>query len=384
MRSRLARICLGTAFVVGSGLGVIAVSATPALAQATTFTTPGCVTWAVPTGVTTVHISAVGAAGGSNSSFGSNDIGGDGDGVSAVLSGLTAGQNLDVCVDVGGGAGGSAGNSFASNGNGGGGASGVALGANFNTPIIVAGGGGGGSGEGDGNGGNAGNNGSGDCCGQGDGGGGAGTATSGGAGGSGNGTANGYNGSAFGPTGPGAGGAGGSGAPCCSQAGGGGGGGGYYGGGGGAAGGGGGGGGSDLCSTMPSITGCTVTSGAGTQTTAGSQAGDAQVQIQAMTSITATPAILRLSPTNLYAFTLNATLTFQATGAGIGGQTVTFTAESAIGSTTICTATTNSAGLASCSGLASAVQIILADGYTASFAGQGVYAASSTTAPLIA
>jgi len=64
-------------------------------------------------------------------------------------------------------------------------------------------------------------------------------------------------------------------------AGGGGGGGGYYAGQGGEGGfdnpGGGGGGGSDFCTDTTSITGCTVISGAGTQTVAGSAAGDAQV-----------------------------------------------------------------------------------------------------------
>jgi hypothetical protein len=59
---------------------------------------------------------------------------------------------------------------------------------------------------------------------------------------------------------------------------------GYYGGGGGATGiraasGGGGGGGSDFCSSNASVSGCSISSGAGTLTMAGAKAGDAEVTI---------------------------------------------------------------------------------------------------------
>ncbi len=93
--------------------------------------------------------------------------------------------------------------------------------------------------------------------------------------------------------GPGSGGAG-NGASV--QGGGGGGGGGYFGGGGGATGhnGGGGGGGSDFCAT--SITGCDVSSGAGTQTTAGSGPGFAQVTITY--TVAAAPSASITTPAN--------------------------------------------------------------------------------------
>ena len=96
------------------------------------------------------------------------------------------------------------------------------------------------------------------------------------------------------------------------------------------------------------------------------------------TTLTATPALVQLSGLKLYLFGLNATLTGSG-GEPISGQTITFTAAG----TSICSAVTNSAGTASCSGALSALAIILANGYTATFAGTASYRSSSATAPLI-
>jgi hypothetical protein len=236
------------------------------------FTTQGCTTWTVPTRVSSVQIQATGAAGGG--------AGGLGDGVSGTLSGLAGGtQVLDVCVDQGGGPGGP-GQFGGSPGGNGGGASGVSLGADFSSPMLVAGGGGGQGGGGGGAGGRAGMpvaGSGGNSVVNGGGGGDNTTAMGGGAGTSAQPLCDAGAGGQFGPAGPGSGGPGGAGV--CGN-GGGGGGGGYFGGGGGAsagAPGAGGGGGTDFCATP--ITGCTVSSGVGTQTTAGSATGDAQVTI---------------------------------------------------------------------------------------------------------
>ena len=186
---------------------------------------------------------------------------------------------LDVCVDQGGGSGGPGQFGGGAGGNGGG-ASGVSLGADFSSPMLVAGGGGGQGGGGGGAGGSAGTPvaGSGGNTFVNGGGGGDNTTGMGGAAGtSANPLCDAGAGGQFGPAGPGSGGPGGAGV--CGD-GGGGGGAGYFGGGGGASAGvpsAGGGGGTDFCAT--SVAGCTVSSGAGTQTTAGSATGNAQVTI---------------------------------------------------------------------------------------------------------
>ncbi|MGI8430512.1 MAG: InlB B-repeat-containing protein [Solirubrobacteraceae bacterium] len=203
------------------------------------FTTVGCGNlFSVPSGVTSMQIEATG---GSRTIYYTG--GGFGGQVTAVLSGLSVGQVLDICVGYGGGTGG------AGEGDlqipGGGGASGVALGADFLTPVIVAGGGGGLGGGAESFNGRIG------------GGGGGATQVApgqGGAGASGGGA--GSAGTKFTSAGPGVGGAGGSGG--LGVYGGGGGGAGYFGGGGGGAGGAGrfggagggdGGGGSNFCAT---------------------------------------------------------------------------------------------------------------------------------------
>jgi hypothetical protein len=250
------------------------VGAGSALAETKTFAKQGCEKWEVPAGVSSVAMRATGAAGGPPEN--GSALPGKGDAYSALLSGLSPGEDLFVCVDEGGGAGGRV-PSF-SGGGPGGGASGLSRGANFESPVLVAAGGGGAgadSRESVGAGGNAGEAGK---EGEGAGGGGAGTESEGGAGGSGSGSPSGK-GTKFTGLGPGHGGAGGSGVNAAF--GGGGGGGGYFGGGGGggtdesAAGGGG--GGSDFCGNGAGS--CERHAEAGTNHEAGEAEGDAKVTL---------------------------------------------------------------------------------------------------------
>ncbi|MGD0196541.1 MAG: hypothetical protein ABSC56_01355 [Solirubrobacteraceae bacterium] len=209
------------------------------------FTSAGCGDWTVPDGVTSVQADAVGAAGAIGTI--ADAAGGDGDGVSATLA-VSPGETLDVCVDQGGGT--------SDLGGSGGGASGVSLTTGFQSPALVAGGGGGGGGGEGAPGGNAGV--AGDSA-----------ASGGGAGGA---LGAGTDSTDAGP---------GSGAPGAGT-GGGGGGGGYVGGGGGSTsglGGGGGAGGTDHCVDGGSVSGCSTSEAAGTQTVAGSSSGDAQVTL---------------------------------------------------------------------------------------------------------
>jgi hypothetical protein len=262
-------------------------SASVTVSWATAFTSSGCTTWQMPGNEGTVSIEAVGAAG----FAGIESDGGNGDAVSADLANIANGDQLYVCVDVGGASGGD------SDGAQGGGASGVSLGRDFSQPIVVAGGGGGGATSA--NGGAAGtpiasNGDNSPLTVQPGGGGGGGDNTDGRGGGAGAG-GSGFNGSCgqpgnaggvFDASGPGTGGAGGNGDNCGpSFRGGGGGGGGYYAGGGGGSGlnGGAGGGGTDFCGDTyggTTLDDCVVNPGAGTQTTAGSGAGDAEVLIR--------------------------------------------------------------------------------------------------------
>lgn len=272
-RGRLQLVVVVSALAAFS-LAVIAIAAAPALANSQLFTLPGCGTWTVPLGVSSVSIQATGSAGESTS--GNIGPGGSGDVVSGTLTGLRSPQVLDVCVDSGGGTGGTG----KAAGGAGGGASGVALGSNFTHPVLIAAGGGGGAEVGD-NGGAAGSprGGNGKDYFDVSNGGGGGTQKKGGAGGHVTclNCGAGSNGAKYSSAGPGAGGGGGGGPVA-----GGGGGGGYYGGGGGGGGlpnvglglpnvgGGGGGGGSDFCAsslTPPaSLGGCGVT---GTNSTFG-------------------------------------------------------------------------------------------------------------------
>jgi hypothetical protein len=83
------------------------------------------------------------------------------------------------------------------------------------------------------------------------------------------------------------------------------------------------------------------------------------------TIVTATPAVLQISSITLRLFDLSATLDWVAP---IANEPIVFTA----GGTTLCTATTNASGVASCNVLANlpdVVAVLAAGGYTATFAG---------------
>ncbi len=186
--------------VIGALLAAafVATGAAPASAdvtETTPFSTPGEYTFTVPAGVTSISVTAIGAAGGDNPCWG--PTGGEGATVTATLP-VSPNQQLFVGVGAAGGGGchgaGSAGLGGGGNGGsdffgaltgaGGGGASVVGTGSpstSFASLMVVAGGGGGAGGySGGGNGGNAGA--AGDSSGDG-GGGGAGGSSGGGAGG---------------------------------------------------------------------------------------------------------------------------------------------------------------------------------------------------------
>ena len=254
------------------------------------FIAQGCSTLVIPAGLDAVRVQAVGTAGGAGVS---GSAGGTGDGVAANLA-VSAGEQLQVCVDVRGG---QAGGGWQGDGSGGagGGASSVSVGSNFATPVVVAGGGGGGGGScGDCAGGNAGLSAAAGGSDSGGGGGGGGPNAVGN-GGSSPATGPGGNGDGFSDGNPGQGGYGQGGGGLFDSdktpgGGGGGGGAGYNGGGGGGGGynggGGGGGGGADYCSTDPSVSTCLITSGAGTRTSAGPDAGDAEVVVSSVGYVT--------------------------------------------------------------------------------------------------
>jgi hypothetical protein len=274
---------------VMAGATVVAglVWAAPAAATTQSFTAAGCSVWNAPADVVSVQVEAVGSAGAPSFFAGApSDLfhpGGDGDQVNAEISGLTAGEPLDVCVDVGAG-------STGTGGGGGGGASGVAVGSDFTVPeVVAAGGGGGGYGVAASAGAAAGASATASSTGAGGGTGGTLTGPGGGGAGTGGG-ATGGGGAATTAAGPGAGGVG---ANDVWPAGGGGGG--YTGGGGGGAdndqhregGGGGGGGGSDFCSPAASVSGCAITPGAGT--TSGSEASGGAAEVVLSYTVVATP-----------------------------------------------------------------------------------------------
>ncbi len=263
---------------------------------ASNVTTSGCTLFTVPARLVSgeIQVIAIGAKGGAGNDSGGGG-GANGDGVTSTLSGLTAGQVLNVCANVGGGPEGSA-----SNGGGaGGGGSSVAINSS-GTALVVAGGGGGQGGFFGGGGGQPGANG--------------GSAafpggtmatgiTPGGPNGGDGGTGTAFSGGQPGTGGPGGNGTNGA-SPDTDSGAGGGGGGGYAGGGGGgggavspsgSSGGGGGGGGSDYCPGSVisgiTVTSCSTTAGEGTQTTAGSGTGFAQVDITYAISPLLTPTV---------------------------------------------------------------------------------------------
>jgi len=112
----------------------------------------------------------------------------------------------------------------------------------------------------------------------------------------------------------------------------------------------------------------------------GTLAGGQTISGGAPTSMTASPALLSVSPFGAQGFTLQAALA--SNGAGLGSEPVVFTA----GTTILCSSTTNGAGEATCNVLTSSSALLAlldADGYTASFSGTADYRPSQATAPLI-
>ncbi|RNL62268.1 Ig-like domain repeat protein [Nocardioides marmoriginsengisoli] len=103
----------------------------------------------------------------------------------------------------------------------------------------------------------------------------------------------------------------------------------------------------------------------------------AQVVAKGATSIKATPALVELKGLKLHLTNLSATLTGPA--GPVAGETVTFKS----GVVPLCTAITAANGVASCSGTAGLLGIILALGYKADFAGSAGYLPSSGKGALI-
>jgi hypothetical protein len=96
------------------------------------------------------------------------------------------------------------------------------------------------------------------------------------------------------------------------------------------------------------------------------------VWTRAPTVLTARPALLSLGALNLYG-PPSATLT--SPNGPLAGKVIQFSA----GGAPLCTATTNATGVATCSG-AQFLQTLLAGGYTAAFAGDAQYVASTGSA----
>ena len=101
--------------------------------------------------------------------------------------------------------------------------------------------------------------------------------------------------------------------------------------------------------------------------------GSALIYRQVPTSLAASPAVAQIAPgLGINIGNLKGTLT-EAGGAPIAGATIVFSA----GGSTLCSATTNATGVATCSGLAQSLGAILHLGYIASFGGDATYAPSS-------
>lgn len=93
-------------------------------------------------------------------------------------------------------------------------------------------------------------------------------------------------------------------------------------------------------------------------------------------TVLAANAAVSVLPLNL--FSLTATLA-GADGTAVAGQPVTFSA----GGTTVCQAVTDSSGTATCGNISDVLAVLMAGGFQASFAGDGTYAASVVTSPLL-
>jgi MBG domain (YGX type) len=100
----------------------------------------------------------------------------------------------------------------------------------------------------------------------------------------------------------------------------------------------------------------------------------------APTTLVAAPVVARLLPPRIYFPRLSARLTYGAAGSPTANQTVRFT----VGSTVVCTGTTDAAGVASCAGSVSGtLSVVLRLGYDAVFAGSQNYLPSSDHGPLL-
>ncbi|MEU1628435.1 IPT/TIG domain-containing protein [Streptomyces sp. NPDC020096] len=97
------------------------------------------------------------------------------------------------------------------------------------------------------------------------------------------------------------------------------------------------------------------------------------------TSLTATPALAKLLPPQVYFPFLTATLTDLVTGLPVPGQTIAFST----GSHILGTATTNAQGTAQVSEVLTLTLILLNDGYSATFAGTPTLQPSSAHAGVI-
>jgi len=141
-------------------------------------------------------------------------------------------------------------------------------------------------------------------------------------------------------------------------------------------------------STTAGIVFVTVTAAGGTSATYNG-AGD-EVHYYYPTTITATPALLSLSPLHLGLFTLTATVTGNH-GAPVAGLTVYFFTQMTTGeggnTTTetnpLCQTTTNASGVATCSALSDAQMIIQDNGYVAYTPGSSTQFAIEAIAPLL-
>lgn len=95
------------------------------------------------------------------------------------------------------------------------------------------------------------------------------------------------------------------------------------------------------------------------------------------TSLAAKPALLSLKPLGLSLFEPQATL--KKAGAPFAGKTVSFTVKGKH----VCSGVTNAQGVAKCSGIAKLLDLVLAGGYDASFAGDAQVLPSSARGALI-
>jgi YVTN family beta-propeller protein len=121
----------------------------------------------------------------------------------------------------------------------------------------------------------------------------------------------------------------------------------------------------------------TVTTPAGAGTTSPA---DRYTYTRDTTRLTAAPLLFSLPPGQLNInLNLSATLTDTTTGRPISGATVKFT----VGTTTVCSATTNAAGVATCAGLCPVVAVLLHLGYTATYNGTPALEPATATAGLI-